>query len=109
MLFAQLLASGQCGCLDYDLTQGDDYIEVYNRLDLIDDLIGDAPDDIKRQVVAIICSTTVNDGDHLQVRLRFYTRPLVLHSKLMVFSFLGYHMHTARFTACSETKDHTRT
>eukprot|EP00903_Cladosiphon_okamuranus_P016180 g14931.t1 len=62
----ELLASGQCGCLDYDLTQGDDFETVYNRLDLIDDLIGDYSDDIKRQVVAIICSTTVNDGDHLQ-------------------------------------------
>lgn len=65
----QLLSSGQCGCLDYDLTQGDDYEEVYNRLDLIDDLIGDAPAEVKRKVVSIICSTTINDGDHLQVIL----------------------------------------
>lgn len=63
----QLMGSGQCGCLDYDLTQGDDYEEVYNRLDLIDELIGDAPVEVKREVVSIICSTPVNDGDHLQV------------------------------------------
>lgn len=63
----QILSSGQCGCLDYDLTQGDDYETVYNRLDMIDDVMPDASADTKRQVVAIICGTTVNDGDHLQV------------------------------------------
>lgn len=64
----QLFASGQCGCQGYDLTQGDDYETIYNRLDLIDELIGSASSDVKRQVVEIICSSTVNDGDHLQVR-----------------------------------------
>lgn len=65
---AQLFASGQCGCLDYDLTQGDDYETVYNRLDMIDDVMGDASADTKRQVVELICGSAVNDGDHLQVR-----------------------------------------
>lgn len=64
---AQIFASGQCGCLDYDLTQGDDWTNVYDRLTMADDLIGDETDDVKRQVVELICSSTMNDGDHLQV------------------------------------------
>lgn len=64
----QILSSGQCGCTGYDLTQGDDYEEIYDRLTMADDIIGDAEADVKREVVSIICSTTANDGDHLQVR-----------------------------------------
>lgn len=64
---AQLFASGQCGCLDYDLTQGDDYEAIYNALSL-DPVIGDESVDTKRKVVALICSSTSNDGDHLTVR-----------------------------------------
>ncbi|CAN0275670.1 unnamed protein product, partial [Hapterophycus canaliculatus] len=33
---------------------------------MADDIIGDQPDDVKRQVVELICSSTMTDGDHLQ-------------------------------------------
>ncbi|CAM9856817.1 unnamed protein product [Pylaiella littoralis] len=61
-----LFAGGQCGCLDYDLTQGDDYEIVYDSLLSMDSYIGDASADTKRQVVALMCGSTVNDGDHVQ-------------------------------------------
>ncbi|CAM9999705.1 unnamed protein product, partial [Ectocarpus fasciculatus] len=62
----ELLSGGQCGCLGYDLTQGDDYEYVYNNIVELDDLIGDFDADVKRQVVAMLCTTPMNDGDHLQ-------------------------------------------
>lgn len=65
---AQVVSSGMCGCLGYDLTQGDDYETIFNNMVLMDEVIGDADADTKRQVVAAMCSTTINDGDHLQVR-----------------------------------------
>ncbi|CBN79226.1 ortho-aminophenol oxidase [Ectocarpus siliculosus] len=63
---AEVLSSGQCGCQGYDLTQGDDYESIYYNMVDLDDLIGDFDADVKRQVVAALCTTTMNDGDHLQ-------------------------------------------
>lgn len=64
----QVLSSGVCGCLGYDLTQGDEYEHIYNTMAELSNLIGDFDADVKRQVVAALCSTPMNDGDHLQVR-----------------------------------------
>ncbi|CAM9726487.1 unnamed protein product [Scytosiphon promiscuus] len=61
-----VLASGMCGCHDHDLTQGDDYKEIYDTMIHIDSVIGDFDSDIKRKVVAALCTTPMNDGDHLQ-------------------------------------------
>lgn len=61
------MKSGTCGCLDYDLTQGDDWQTVYGIIDYLDTLIGDQDDETKQKVVALMCSATVNDGDQLQV------------------------------------------
>ncbi|CAM9212040.1 unnamed protein product [Hapterophycus canaliculatus] len=68
---SDVLASGQCGCQGYDLTQGDDYEKIYNTMADMDEIIGDFDSDVKRQVVAALCTTPMNDGDHLQVRAFF--------------------------------------
>ena len=93
----QLFANGQCGCLGFDLTQGDDYETIYNRLDLIDSLIGNAPTDVKRQVVEIICSSTVNDGDHLQVRPCVRARPVLRFAVDRLYQLL---LGTSTFLPC---------
>ncbi|CAM9494069.1 unnamed protein product [Ectocarpus sp. 6 AP-2014] len=62
----EILSTGQCGCLGYDLTQGNDYEDIYDRLTMADSILGDVDDDVKREVTSIICSTPANDGDHLQ-------------------------------------------
>lgn len=59
-----------CGCLGYDLFQGDDWQEIYyNSTINFDDVISEYDDDIKREVVAAVCSSTIHDGDHLTVSL----------------------------------------
>ena len=63
-----MLKSGVCGCQGYDLTQGGDYKTIYDSISFLDDYIGEKDDGIKRQVVELLCSSTVSDGDHLQVR-----------------------------------------
>jgi len=65
-ILLQVLSSGQCGCQGYDLSQGDDYEQIYNSMTEMSNLIGDFDVDTKRQVVAALCSTPMNDGDHLQ-------------------------------------------
>ncbi|CAN0161250.1 unnamed protein product [Ectocarpus sp. 4 AP-2014] len=62
----QVLSSGRCGCHGYDLTQGDDYEEIYHNMAALDKFIGHFDADVKRQVVALYCTTPMNDGDHLQ-------------------------------------------
>lgn len=61
------MSSGVCGCLDYDLSQGDDYKTVKATMAFLDNKIGDYPEDVQRRVVEHLCSGTMNDGDHLQV------------------------------------------
>ena len=67
-LVLQVLSSGVCGCHGYDLTQGDDFKTIFETMAFMEDYIGDMDDDIKRKVVELLCSSTVVDGDHLQVR-----------------------------------------
>eukprot|EP00903_Cladosiphon_okamuranus_P021957 g20189.t1 len=63
----ELFSSGQCGCLGYDLTQGDDWQAIYyNSVVDFDDVIGNFDNDTKRAVVAAVCASTIYDGDHLQ-------------------------------------------
>lgn len=57
----------RCGCLDYDLTQGDDYITVLEYMKLGSDLLEGHDEDTKRTVVKMICDSNTNPGDHLQV------------------------------------------
>lgn len=72
MMGTQLLSSGTCGCQGYDLTQGDDYIEVMDNLGFVEYYIGDYSEDIQRQVVEILCSGVVNYGEQLQVGRSMY-------------------------------------
>lgn len=65
----QLVSRGQCGCLGYDLTQGDDYEILYESMMGLDGVIGSYDADTKRQVVAAVCNSTIAIGDHLQVRI----------------------------------------
>lgn len=57
-----------CGCLDYNLEQGDDYLTLMAGMDHVEEIIGAYDESTKREVVGIICSAHVADGDHLQVR-----------------------------------------
>lgn len=56
----------RCGCLDYDLTEGDDYIMLLESM-LSKQLLDPFDADTKRTVVSMICDAPVNPGDHLQV------------------------------------------
>lgn len=57
-----------CGCLDYDLTQGDDYLVLMSKIAFLPEYLADFSEDIKRKVVSKLCTGVTNDGDHLQVR-----------------------------------------
>ncbi|CAM9760402.1 unnamed protein product [Ectocarpus sp. 12 AP-2014] len=62
----ELFSSGKCGCLGYDLSQGDDWKAIYANPTLkFDDFISDYDDETKRQVVAAVCASAIYDGDHL--------------------------------------------
>lgn len=57
-----------CGCLGFDLFQGDDWQTIYyNSTINFDDVLSEYDDDTKREVVAAVCSSTIHDGDHLTV------------------------------------------
>lgn len=56
-----------CGCLDYDLKKGDDYLTVIPYLLKVSVLLADFDEDIKRKVVAVLCSAVTNYGEHSQV------------------------------------------
>lgn len=64
----QVFESGMCGCLGYDLFQGDDWQTIYyNSTINFDDVLSEYDDDTKRSVVAAVCASTIHDGDHLTV------------------------------------------
>lgn len=56
-----------CGCHGYDLTQGDDYLKIFETMVFMKELMVDSDEDTKRKVVATLCSSLTNDGDQLQV------------------------------------------
>lgn len=57
-----------CGCLGYDLSQGDDWETIYYNSTIdYDNVISEYDDDTKRAVVAAVCASTIHDGDHLTV------------------------------------------
>lgn len=66
---AQVYSSGKCGCLDYDLSQGDDWKTLYyNSTIAFDTVLGDDYDDeTKREVIAAVCTSTSFLGDHSHV------------------------------------------
>lgn len=70
LLFArcrQVFEAGVCGCHGYDLTQGDDYLKIFEMLVFMEELMVDSDEDTKRKMVATLCSSLTNDGDQLQV------------------------------------------
>lgn len=68
----QLYSTGTCGCIDYDLSQGDDYQTIYNSIVFLSDYVSgmNLDDDTKREITKAFCGMKVNDGDHLQVLCR---------------------------------------
>ena len=80
----QLLASGTCGCLGYDLTQGDDYRAVIAELAYVNDYIAGFSEDVQRQIVEMTCSGVLNYGEQGQVTITgvyVLLRIGVLHEK----------------------------
>lgn len=63
---AQLFATGQCGCLDYDLTQGDDWETIYNAMGF-DAIISEYDNDTKRAVIKTVCNSSIYLGEHMHV------------------------------------------
>lgn len=63
-----MFETGVCGCHGYDLTQGDDYVKIFETMVFMKELMLDTDEDTKRKLVAALCSSKINDGDHLQVR-----------------------------------------
>ncbi|CAM9655020.1 unnamed protein product [Pylaiella littoralis] len=62
----EIFNSGQCGCLGYDLSQGDDWKTIYyNSTAEFDSIIGDYDDDTKRAVVKEVCASTIYLGEHV--------------------------------------------
>ena len=59
----QLLSSGTCGCLGYDLIRRDDYKTVMGKLAYMSFFLGGFSDDIQRQMAEIICSGVLNYGE----------------------------------------------
>ena len=66
--YEQVLESGTCGCLDFDLKSGNDYEIILPNMVLMDSLIGDYDEDTQRAVIDTLCNGMSNDGDHLQVK-----------------------------------------
>ncbi|CAB1096465.1 TYR [Ectocarpus sp. CCAP 1310/34] len=62
----EVLESGVCGCHGYDLTQGDDYLQIFESMVFMKELMGDSDENTKRELVRVMCSTPINEGDHLQ-------------------------------------------
>lgn len=60
--------SRRCGCLDYDLSQGDDYLFILDLLVFTGDALESLDADTKRKVVGMICDAPIAEGDHLQVQ-----------------------------------------
>lgn len=67
MRLTQLLLGGTCGCLEYDLQNGDDWKEIMSKMIFLGDLLKGFDDVVKKKVVATLCQGVVNEGDHLQV------------------------------------------
>lgn len=63
----QVFQTGVCGCLDYDLTQGDDYQTIMGKLSDTDDLIGGFDEDTQRRVVSLLCNSVIGYGEQTQV------------------------------------------
>ncbi|CAN0234756.1 unnamed protein product [Pylaiella littoralis] len=62
----EVFSSGRCGCLGYDLKQGDDWQKIYyNSTMEFDDIMGEHDDDTKRLVVEAVCESTIYFGDHI--------------------------------------------
>ena len=61
------MSSGTCGCQGYDLTQGDDYKIIMDRLPYAEFLIGSHSEDVQRQVVELLCSRVIAMGEQNQV------------------------------------------
>lgn len=61
------MSSGTCGCLDYDLKEGDDYLRIVHALAGVPELLDEFDSNIQRKVAAVICNGVSNFGDHLQV------------------------------------------
>lgn len=68
MFCFQVIDSGICGCLDYDLTHGDDYLTVMHSLESVEDTIGGFDADTQRQVVSLLCSGVMSYGENAEVR-----------------------------------------
>jgi len=62
----QLFSSGQCGCLDYDLTEGDDWLTIYDSQGF-DDIIPEYDNSTKRAVIRAVCGSTNFLGEHIGV------------------------------------------
>lgn len=73
----QIFERKQCGCLDYNLEDGDDYLTIKNSFVHLSSWIDDFPGDVQREVVATLCNGVMNDGDHLQVSIKVFDPEIV--------------------------------
>ena len=79
-----------CGCLGYDLESGGDYLEVMNSLVLVEDMLRPFDESTTREVVSIICSAPMAEGDQLQVRTQRTPPPKFTRRWLLVqFIYTG--------------------
>lgn len=68
-VFVQVKTSlSSCGCFDYNLDSGDDYLAILTTMLDAPSLLAPFDAETKRTVISIICRARTNDGDHLQVR-----------------------------------------
>lgn len=87
---AQLFDAGKCGCLDYDLEEGDDYQVILNLLGLLQEELGKPgalpgfDPEIQRKVAKSICTRPLSEGDHLQVNHSIRIRSQISNSLLLM-------------------------
>ncbi|CAN0043472.1 unnamed protein product [Pylaiella littoralis] len=86
------MSSGQCGCLGYDLTQGDDWRTVYNNSWTdFEGAVGEYDDETKRAVVEAVCESTIFFGDHIHAGSSLDPTFWPMHptmERLLMFSLL---------------------
>ncbi|CAM9863802.1 unnamed protein product [Pylaiella littoralis] len=88
----EVFSSGHCGCLGYDLKQGDDWKTIYHNSTMdFDSAIGKFDDDTKRSVVEAVCESTIYFGDHIHAGSAMDPTFWPLHpslERLLIYSLL---------------------
>ncbi|CAM9151095.1 unnamed protein product [Choristocarpus tenellus] len=62
----EVMERGYCGCLGYNLDSGDDFKLIRDVMFLVPNLLESYDSNTQREVINILCSAPIDDGDQLQ-------------------------------------------